>query len=168
MVKMKTMEAEAIEIPATELKAKCLALLDEIALTGRSVVITKRGKPVAKVSPIEGTGPPPLLGSVVSEDDIVWPTEEAWGAGRCFWLRRTGIGAREITAESFGDWRVHGLPPVALSWGGLRQLVFLERRLRLTGVGVQYRPCSAWIINVQWSFAMAGGGATSSMPGRWA
>ena len=79
---MMTMKEGFVEIPAGEFKAKCLALLDEVALTGRSVVITKRGKPVAKVSPLEETGPPSLLGSVVSEDDIVSPTGEPWSAGR--------------------------------------------------------------------------------------
>jgi hypothetical protein len=34
------------EISATEFKAKCLTILDEVA-TGMSVVVTKRGKPAA-------------------------------------------------------------------------------------------------------------------------
>ena len=37
------------EISATEFKAKCLGLLDEVA-AGASLVITKRGKPVARVT----------------------------------------------------------------------------------------------------------------------
>lgn len=37
-------------IPAGEFKAKCLALMDEVARTGEAVVITKRGKPVARLS----------------------------------------------------------------------------------------------------------------------
>ena len=36
------------EVSATEFKAKCLGLLDEVA-SGASLVITKRGKPVARV-----------------------------------------------------------------------------------------------------------------------
>jgi prevent-host-death family protein len=36
-------------IGAGEFKAKCLALLDEVAKTGDTLIITKRGKPVAKL-----------------------------------------------------------------------------------------------------------------------
>jgi prevent-host-death family protein len=36
------------QIPATEFKSKCLAFLDEVA-AGASFVITKRGKPVARI-----------------------------------------------------------------------------------------------------------------------
>ncbi len=36
-------------IPAGEFKAKCLAILDEVNATGEPVLITKRGKPVARV-----------------------------------------------------------------------------------------------------------------------
>ncbi len=38
-------------IKASEFKAKCLALMDEVALTGESITITKNGKPVAQLSP---------------------------------------------------------------------------------------------------------------------
>jgi prevent-host-death family protein len=36
---------------ASEFKAKCLALLDEVERTRQPVVITKRGKPVAELVP---------------------------------------------------------------------------------------------------------------------
>jgi len=39
-------------LTASEFKAKCLRLLDEVAEHGNSVVVTKRGRPVAKVVPI--------------------------------------------------------------------------------------------------------------------
>ena len=38
-------------IKASEFKAKCLALLDEVERTGETLVITKKGKPVAQVTP---------------------------------------------------------------------------------------------------------------------
>jgi prevent-host-death family protein len=38
------------QISATEFKAKCLSLLDEVAANGHTLLITKRGKPVARVS----------------------------------------------------------------------------------------------------------------------
>ena len=36
---------------AAELKAKCLRVMDDVAATGKSVVVTKRGKPVAQLAP---------------------------------------------------------------------------------------------------------------------
>ena len=39
-------------ISATEFKAKCLSLLDEVATNGRSILVTKRGKPVARVTKV--------------------------------------------------------------------------------------------------------------------
>jgi prevent-host-death family protein len=38
-------------IGATEFKAKCLALLDEIEGQGSTITVTKRGRPVATISP---------------------------------------------------------------------------------------------------------------------
>jgi prevent-host-death family protein len=38
-------------IKASEFKTKFLALMDEVERTGESVVITKNGKPIAKLSP---------------------------------------------------------------------------------------------------------------------
>jgi prevent-host-death family protein len=39
-------------LPASEFKTKCLRLLDEVAEHGDTLVITKRGRPIAKVSPL--------------------------------------------------------------------------------------------------------------------
>jgi len=38
-------------ISATEFKAKCLQLLDDVQRSGEDLVISKRGKPVARVVP---------------------------------------------------------------------------------------------------------------------
>jgi prevent-host-death family protein len=40
-------------IPAGTFKARCLAIMDEVAAKRRAIVITKRGKPVAKLVPVE-------------------------------------------------------------------------------------------------------------------
>ena len=40
-------------IPAGAFKQGCLRILDEVAETHREVVITKRGKPVAKLVPMQ-------------------------------------------------------------------------------------------------------------------
>jgi prevent-host-death family protein len=63
---------------AGEFKAKCLGVLDEVARTGLSVVVTKRGKPVAEVVPIREAAP--LEGSILREGDVVSPLEEPWNS----------------------------------------------------------------------------------------
>lgn len=39
------------KMPAGEFKAQCLAVMDEVLHTGEPVLITKHGKPVAKLVP---------------------------------------------------------------------------------------------------------------------
>ncbi len=59
-------------IAASEFKAKCLALLDEVAETKEELVVTKRGKAVARVVPAEE--PRSLIGTVtyhISDDELV-------------------------------------------------------------------------------------------------
>lgn len=69
------------EIAAGEFKAQCLALLDEVAETGKEIIVTKRGKPVAKVVPIEP--PKPLAGSVTILGDIMDPIDpDEWEINR--------------------------------------------------------------------------------------
>ena len=38
-------------IKASEFKAKCLQLMDEVAESGQEIVITKKGKPVSRLTP---------------------------------------------------------------------------------------------------------------------
>ena len=38
-------------ITASEFKTKCLKLIDEVTETGEEIIITKNGKPVAKLTP---------------------------------------------------------------------------------------------------------------------
>lgn len=39
-------------IPAGRFKAQCLQIMDRVAKSGRPVVVTKRGKPVAQLGPV--------------------------------------------------------------------------------------------------------------------
>jgi len=71
-------------IAVSDFKARCLTLLEEVAENHRMLIITKFGKPIAKVSPIENTKPP-LLGSwkgmMQVEGDIVnFDTSDEWEA----------------------------------------------------------------------------------------
>ena len=59
------------KIAAGEFKARCLALLDEVARTGEALVVTKRGQAVVKVLPAEQ--PAPIDGSVHRCEDLLSP-----------------------------------------------------------------------------------------------
>jgi prevent-host-death family protein len=76
-----SMGKKATRVPAGEFKSRCLALLDEVAATGREIVVTKRGRPVARVLPPEGAEPASLVGSVRFHGDLVAPFHEDWGEG---------------------------------------------------------------------------------------
>ena len=71
----------ATTIPAGEFKAKCLKLLDKVAEDRQPLIITKHGKPVAQLVPIQeepkllfgamkGTGV--ILGDIISPIDVEW------------------------------------------------------------------------------------------------
>lgn len=69
-------------IGAGDFKAKCLKLLDEVASSRESLIITKHGKAVAKLVPM----PPEtvlfgaMVNSVKLERDIVSPLDNDWEA----------------------------------------------------------------------------------------
>jgi len=73
-------------VPAGRFKAQCLSLIDQVNRTHQVITITKRGKPVARLVPLEAEKPRKLFGylkgHVVEEGDIVSPTGEAWEAER--------------------------------------------------------------------------------------
>ena len=59
------------EIPAGEFKAKCLAIIDQVNKSGQEVIITKRGKPAAKLIPFEETSVDSLFGRMKGLVEIV-------------------------------------------------------------------------------------------------
>ena len=68
------------EIQASEFKVTCLSLLDEVVETRREIVVTKRGRPVAKLVPIDR--PADLQGSVTilsADEDELFSTGETPG-----------------------------------------------------------------------------------------
>lgn len=75
-------------VPAGEFKQGCLALLDEIEATHLEVIITKRGRPVAKVVSLEGdeereeallAGLQGKARMMVQEKEFLAPTQSEWG-----------------------------------------------------------------------------------------
>ena len=68
-------------IAAGKFKNVCLKTLDEVAATKTAVVITKRGRPVAKLVPyVEPARKRGLAGSVVKEAGDPFGTGERWDA----------------------------------------------------------------------------------------
>jgi prevent-host-death family protein len=73
-------------VPAANFKAECLRLLDEVASTRRPIIVTKRGKPVAKLVPVEAepldlfgymAGTAKICGDIISPiDDAGWTGDE--------------------------------------------------------------------------------------------
>jgi prevent-host-death family protein len=71
-------------VSATEFKAKCLALLDEIERHRESLLITKRGRPVALLGPAPAT---------------------AWQSPGNSWADKAEI-VGDIVNSSASDWEV--------------------------------------------------------------
>jgi prevent-host-death family protein len=72
-------------VPAAEFKANCLRLMDEVAQQRRAIIITKRGKPVAKLVPVEKSEPIELFGRMAGSikifGDIINPIDDAGWTG---------------------------------------------------------------------------------------
>ena len=56
---------------AGEFKAHCLRVMDEVERTRRSVVITKRGRPVARLVPADAGEPDALFGRLAGKIQII-------------------------------------------------------------------------------------------------
>lgn len=67
------MATKRATIAAGKFKAQCLALLDRVARTHQELVITKRGRPVARVVALATSRPSGLKGSIRSDEDLVTP-----------------------------------------------------------------------------------------------
>ena len=76
--------AGAHTIKASEFKARCLKLMDEVADSGEEIVITKNGKPVAKLAPYREKSESwfgrdrekiRILGDVISPVEMKWEAE---------------------------------------------------------------------------------------------
>jgi prevent-host-death family protein len=73
-----------MKMPAGEFKAHCLRLLDDVQRTRMEIVVTKRGRPVAKLVPVDDDPSRRLLGylagTITVTGDIVAPVGERWEA----------------------------------------------------------------------------------------
>ena len=60
-------------IKASEFKAKCLALIDEVAESGEAIIVTKHGKPVVRVEPDRPAVKGPAFGFLKGMVELVDP-----------------------------------------------------------------------------------------------
>jgi prevent-host-death family protein len=69
---------------ASEFKAKCLAVMDEVAKSGQAVVVTKNGKPLVELVPHQAKQKRSLVGllkgDLVIKGDIISPIDVEWDA----------------------------------------------------------------------------------------
>jgi prevent-host-death family protein len=72
------------EISATEFKATCLKVMDEVHDSHIDVIITKHGKPIAMLVPVPEVTAPELFGCManmaVIQGDIISPLAGEWEA----------------------------------------------------------------------------------------
>jgi antitoxin (DNA-binding transcriptional repressor) of toxin-antitoxin stability system len=84
MVMIMVMQIDAPRtIRASDFKARCLALMDEVSITGETWVVTKNGRPVAELRPFRGeraASPFGLHRQVRIMGDVVSPLDEPWDA----------------------------------------------------------------------------------------
>jgi prevent-host-death family protein len=74
-----------ITVPATEFKAKCLKLMEAVKQRRLVLVITKRGKPVAKLVPATADATSPvgfLRGRLLGSEDLVSVYRKSWAAAQ--------------------------------------------------------------------------------------
>lgn len=76
---------ESRVVSATEFKAKCLALLDEIGRKGGTITVTKRSRPMATVGPVRKR---------------LWPSSEGQ------WMGKVHIPEEQLTADTSDEWEV--------------------------------------------------------------
>jgi prevent-host-death family protein len=73
--------ASPSSIPAGQFKAICLDLLDRVKERNEEYVITKHGKPFAKLGPVDPGNADPfafLQGTVIGEASLVESDNESW------------------------------------------------------------------------------------------
>ena len=72
---------ESAVVQAGTFKNTCLQLMDDVSAGGREYIITKHGRPVAKLVPPDAdaqSGFGWLAGTIMAEGDIVSPDFAAW------------------------------------------------------------------------------------------
>lgn len=77
--------AQPVEYPASEVKNAWHEVLDRVSQAREEIVITRYGRPIARLAPVEAGAVGPgifgcLAGSVRVQGDLIAPIGEPWGA----------------------------------------------------------------------------------------
>ncbi len=72
-------------IAAAQAKAHLLSIMEEVSQNGIPVIITRRGKPLVQIAPLDPMPPAPdifgcMKGTVTITGDIVGPEPDEWEA----------------------------------------------------------------------------------------
>jgi prevent-host-death family protein len=129
-------EAAAGTVPATEFKARCLELMDRVAEGRDTYVITKRGKPVAKLVPADPPPPDSVFGCMIDQTnflgelDTPLQTEAGWKALERERAAQWKSWEREEASPGTRSRKLAGgrLPRVTQSKSGARAKVSRPRR----------------------------------------
>ena len=93
-------------VPATKFKATCLELMDRVAEKRETYVITKRGKPVAKLVPADPPARKSVFGCMADQMDFVGEIDRpAWSAEE--WKRFERERREQVDAWE-KEWRTYG------------------------------------------------------------
>lgn len=81
---LKHFRPQAGPVAAAKAKTHLLQLIDQVSRDGTPVVITKRGKPLVQIAPLDHDSVPDpfgcMRGSVQITGDIVGPESDIWDA----------------------------------------------------------------------------------------
>ena len=101
-------------VPATKFKAQCLELMDRVAEGRETYVITKRGKPVAKLVPVDRPRKKSIFGCMADQMEIVGDLEKPlWTDEQ--WKQFERERAEQWRAAE-REWRSTGRSPGRRAW----------------------------------------------------
>lgn len=72
-----------MKLAAGKFKAQCLALINQVAQSHEPIIITKHGKPMVKVVPVDSStdlDEKPLKDAATYIGDLISPIDEDWEA----------------------------------------------------------------------------------------
>ena len=81
---MEVADNRVMTIKASEFKARCLKLMDDLADSGGEIIITKNGRPVSRLLPYRSRPEAPfgrdrdkilILGDIMEPIDVEWDAE---------------------------------------------------------------------------------------------
>jgi prevent-host-death family protein len=94
------------KVPATEFKARCLELMDRVAERRETYVITKHGRPVAKLAPVDAPKEHHVFGCMADQTEFVGDLEEPPRTEK-EWQQFERQRVKQMTAWE-REWRRHG------------------------------------------------------------